>query len=59
MRRYTIVQLGILVSILLMIFYLYSIRLLNNKDNEYEYIEVDKEIVTTEAISYNRSVNLF
>lgn len=56
MRRYTIFQLGILVSILLMIFYLYSIRLLNNKDNEYEYIEIGKEIVTTEVISYNRSV---
>lgn len=54
MRLYTILQLGILVSILLMIFYLYSIRLLNNKDSDYEYVDVAQDIATTETITYKK-----
>lgn len=53
MRLYTILQLGILLSILLVIFYLYSIRLLN-KDIDFEYGEVAKETATTEVISYKK-----
>lgn len=54
MRLYTILQLGILISILLVIFYLYSIRLIYNKDIDFEYAEVAKETVTTEVISYQK-----
>lgn len=54
MRLYTILQLGILVSILLVIFYLYSIRLLINKGSDYEYVEEAQEIATTETITYKK-----
>lgn len=56
MRLYTILQLGILLSILLLIFYLYSIRLINHKDIDFEYGDLAKETVTTEVISYKKLV---
>lgn len=54
MRLYTVLQLGILVSILLLIFYLYSVRLITNNNIDYEYLEGSKESVTTEVITYSR-----
>lgn len=55
MRLYTILQLGILLSIALVIFYLYSIRLINNRDS---VLEEDPELfeneVTTEKLSFKK-----
>ncbi|XP_072386802.1 glucoside xylosyltransferase 1-like [Diabrotica undecimpunctata] len=57
MRLYTILQLGILLSIALVIFYLYSIRLINSTDileEDFEEVVEDNE-VTTERIYFKRS----
>ncbi|XP_074030303.1 glucoside xylosyltransferase 1 [Leptinotarsa decemlineata] len=55
MRLYTILQLGVLLSIALVIFYLYSIRLLNSRESIQDEEEEVYDQITTERISFNKN----
>ncbi|XP_056641310.1 glucoside xylosyltransferase 1 isoform X2 [Diorhabda carinulata] len=56
MRLYTILQLGVLLSIALVIFYLYSIRLIITTDNlEDDFEELEEDEVTTERIYFKQT----
>lgn len=54
MKLYTILQLGILLSIALVIFYLYSIRLINTTDVYEEDFEEAEHEITTETVSFKK-----